>query len=72
MDFKKWVESIQTAGYNGARTVVGQKRANVIKVRPQTNKIKQGIVNSSKSGQINGSKNKQIHYWELIEIEATS
>ena len=21
MDFKKWVKSIQTAGYNGARTV---------------------------------------------------
>jgi hypothetical protein len=21
-DFKKWVKSIQTAGYNGARTVV--------------------------------------------------
>ena len=23
MNFKKWVESIQTAGYNGARTVIG-------------------------------------------------
>ena len=23
MDFKKWVKSIQTAGYNGARTVYG-------------------------------------------------
>ena len=22
MDFKKWVKSIQTAGYNGARTVI--------------------------------------------------
>ena len=22
LDFKKWVKSIQTAGYNGARTVV--------------------------------------------------
>ena len=24
MNFKKWVKSIQTAGYNGARTVVYQ------------------------------------------------
>ena len=24
MSFKKWVKSIQTAGYNGARTVVGR------------------------------------------------
>ena len=23
MNFKNWVKSIQTAGYNGARTVVG-------------------------------------------------
>ena len=23
MNFKKWVKSIQTAGYNGARTVIG-------------------------------------------------
>ena len=23
MNFKKWVKSIQTAGYNGARTVYG-------------------------------------------------
>ena len=27
MDFKKWVKSIQTAGYNGARTVYqGERR----------------------------------------------
>ena len=24
LDLKKWVKSIQTAGYNGARTVLGQ------------------------------------------------
>ena len=24
LDFKKWVKSIQTAGYNGARTVYGK------------------------------------------------
>jgi hypothetical protein len=26
MNFKKWVKSIQTAGYNGARTVYGNLR----------------------------------------------
>ena len=28
LDFKKWVKSIQTAGYNGARTVFGFSRCN--------------------------------------------
>ena len=27
MDFKKWVKSIQTAGYNGARTVVDARKS---------------------------------------------
>ena len=27
MGFKKWVKSIQTAGYNGARTVIGNRKA---------------------------------------------
>ena len=28
MNFKKWVKNIQTAGYNGAHTVVGHQNAN--------------------------------------------
>ena len=27
MNFKKWVKSIQTAGYNGASTVIDKKKA---------------------------------------------
>ena len=27
MNFKKWVKSIQTAGYNGARTVVDARKS---------------------------------------------
>ena len=32
MNFKKWVKSIQTAGYNGARTVDKKQTLSVIRV----------------------------------------
>ena len=38
MNFKKWVKSIQTAGYNGARTVVVLKEGLAI-VEEQQNII---------------------------------
>ena len=38
MNFKKWVKSIQTAGYNGARTVALQKSNNIVHANLINNK----------------------------------
>ena len=46
MNFKKWVKSIQTAGYNGARTVVygsfGQNTVHLISAQRPARKEKIG------------------------------
>ena len=62
MDFKKWVKSIQTAGYNGARTVSNSYFKNPTKIKSLQKEMQEEIESHSRI-QGPGNKTEKPYDW---------